>query len=96
MRKLLPDEKARQGPRGRAVLMVLIGSFLLIGIYLVSMLVWTGSTSPDHPSASASREAVTGSPTARGNPSDRTLPQNPAYPAPSDPSATGSAGRAQQ
>ena len=46
MRKIVEDERARQGPKGRPVFLVLIGSFLLIGIYLLSMLVWSGSDSP--------------------------------------------------
>jgi flagellar basal body-associated protein FliL len=35
----------------------------------------------------------TGSPTGRSNPSTHTLPQNPAYPAPSEPSSTGTTSR---
>ena len=56
------DHEARQGPKGRPVLMVLIGAFALIGIYLLSMMFWAGSTSPDSTSQDASRTAVTGSP----------------------------------
>jgi hypothetical protein len=73
------DKEARQGPKGRPVLMVLIGAFVLVGLYLVSMLIWSGATSPDSPSADASRTAVTGSPTG-GNKTDRISPANPAYP----------------
>jgi hypothetical protein len=90
MRKIITDQQARQSPKGRAVLMVLIGSFVLLGVYLVALLLWSGSVSPDHPSQNASREAVTGSATGGTNPSDRTAPANPAYPAPSDATATGS------
>ena len=71
--------EARQGPRGRPVLMVLIGAFVLIGLYLVSMMLWAGGTSPDSTSQDASRTAVTGSPSG-GNRTDRTPPANPAYP----------------
>ena len=64
------DAQARQGPSGRPVLMVLIGAFALIGLYLLSMLFWAGSTSPDSTSQDASRTAVTGSPSGSANPTD--------------------------
>jgi hypothetical protein len=73
------DVQARQGSKGRPVLMVLIGAFVLIGLYLVAMMLWAGSTSPDSTSQDASRTAVTGSPSG-GNRTDRTPPANPAYP----------------
>lgn len=78
------DVEARQGPRGRPVLMVLIGAFVLIGIYLLSMMIWAGSTSPDSASQDASRTAVTGSPTGSSNTTARTPSANPAYPLRSD------------
>jgi hypothetical protein len=94
MAKIVRDDRARQGPKGRPVLMVLIGSLLLLGLYLGSMLIWSGSTSPDHPSQEASREATTGSPSgSSANPTNRVSPANPAYPVPADPSATGTAPR---
>lgn len=74
------DTEARQGPKGRPVLMVLIGAFILIGIYLLSMMIWAGSTSPDSASQDASRTAVTGSPSGSSNPTARTPSANPAYP----------------
>jgi hypothetical protein len=94
MAKIVRDDRARQGPKGRPVLMVLIGSLLLLGLYMGSMLIWSGSTSPDHPSQEASREATTGSPSgSSANPTNRVPPANPAYPVPADPSATGTAPR---
>lgn len=84
------DAAARQGPKGRPVLMVLIGAFALVALYLVSMLLWAGSTSPDSASQDASRTAVTGSPTGSTNPTDRTPSANPAYPLRND-MTTGSA-----
>jgi hypothetical protein len=94
MAKIVRDDRARQGPKGRPVLMVLIGSLLLLGLYMGAMLIWSGSTSPDHPSQEASREATTGSPSgSSANPSARVPPANPAYPVPADPSATGTAPR---
>jgi hypothetical protein len=94
MRKIVPDERVRQGPKGRPVLMVLIAALLLVGIYLASMMIWAGSESPDHPSQDASRQATTGSPSgSTANPTDRVAPANPAYPVPAEPSATGTPNR---
>jgi cytoskeletal protein RodZ len=90
MSKILKDQGARQGPKGKPILLVLVGSFLLIGIYLLSMLVWSGSNSPDSPSQDASRRQTT-SPSSSSNAS-QTPPANPAYPAPASPTATGSTG----
>jgi hypothetical protein len=89
MRKIVEDERARQGPRGRPVFLVLVGSFLLIGLYLLSMLVWSGSESPNSASQDAARQqaASPSSSNASGTP-----PANPAYPAPGSPTATGSTG----
>src|SRR3954470_8202153 len=78
------DVETRQGPSGRPVLMVLIGAFALIGLYLFSMLFWAGSASPHSPSQDASPTAVTGSPAGSANPTARTPPANPAYPLRSD------------
>ena len=90
MRKIVPDERVRQGPSGRPVLGVLVGALLLCGVALAGFMLWTGSESPDSPSQAASREMNTGSPSgSSGNPTDRVSPANPAYPTPSDPTATG-------
>ena len=88
MRKIVGDQGARQGPRGRPVFLVLLGSFLLIGIYLVTMLVWSGSESPNSPSQDASRQAA--SPPAASSNTSAVPSANPAYPAPASPTATGS------
>jgi hypothetical protein len=80
MARIVKDQIARQGPKGRPVLMVLIGALALIGIYLVSMLIWSGFGSPDSTSQDASRTAVTGSPSGSTNRTDRISPANPAYP----------------
>lgn len=90
MRKIVEDERVRQGGKGRPVFLVLIGSFVLIGIYLLSMLVWSGSESPDSPSQDASRQQA-GSSSGSSNTS-ATPPANPAYPAPASPTATGTGG----
>jgi cytoskeletal protein RodZ len=94
MRKIVDDSRARQGAKGRPVFLVLLGSFLLIGLYLVGMMVWSGSESPTQPSQDASRQAV--SPSASSSNTSGTPSANPAYPAPAsptaNPSATGSTG----
>src|SRR3954449_13176090 len=78
------DAQARQGPSGRPVLMVLIGAFALIGLYLFSLLLWAGSPPPDTTSQDASLAAVTGAPAGSANRTARTPPANPAYPLRSD------------
>jgi hypothetical protein len=94
MRKIVDEQRVRQGGRGRPVFLVLIGSFLLLGLYLVGMMVWSGSESPTSPSQDASRQAA--SPSASSSNSSGTPAANPAYPAPAsptaNPSATGSTG----
>jgi hypothetical protein len=92
MARIVRDQTARQGPKGRPVLMVLIGALFLVGVYLVGMLVWSGLTSPDSPTQEASRTAVTGSPSGAANPTDRIQPANPAYPLRED-QTTGSTNR---
>ena len=54
MARIVQDQTARQGQKGRPVLMVLIGGLFLVVIYLVGMLVWSGLTSPDSPTQDAS------------------------------------------
>jgi hypothetical protein len=90
MRKIVEDDRARQGPKGRPVFLVLIGSFLLLGLYLVGMMMWSGSESPTSPSQDASRQTT--SPPAASSNTSQTPAANPAYPAPASPSATGSTG----
>ena len=57
MARIVQDQTARQGPKGRPVLMVLIGGLFLVGVYLLGTLVWSGLTSPDSPTQDASRTA---------------------------------------
>jgi len=90
MTRIVPDDRARQGPPGRPVLGVLIGGLVLCAILLGGYFIWASRTVPDDPGQAASRAAITGSPSgSSANPTDRTSPANPAYPAPTDPSATG-------
>jgi len=90
MTKIVPDDRARQGPSGKPVLGVLIGALALCAVAIGGYLVWVGVSSPDNPSQEASRASVTGSTSGSGaNPTNRTPAANPAYPAPTDPSSTG-------
>jgi len=90
MDKIVSDSRARQGSRGKPVLMVLIGSMVLLAVALTTYMLWAGAESPDSASQDASRQSTTGSQTGSGNPSDRVSPANPAYPAPGSSTATGS------
>jgi len=91
MPRIIPDDRARQGASGRPVLGVLIGALALLAVAITGYMIWVGATSPDDDSQTASREAVTGSPSgsSNANPSNRVKPENPAYPVPAEPSATG-------
>jgi hypothetical protein len=93
MAKIVQDDRARQGPQGKPVLGVLIGTMVLCAVALAGYMLWAGSQSPDSSSQDASRQATTGTPkgSSSSNPSDRTKPENPAYPAPAEPTATGTA-----
>ena len=85
MTKIVSDNRARQGPKGRPVLMVLLGSLFLLGVSTIGLMMWMGSE-PRGSSPEAGRGTASG---PASNPSARTLPSNPAYPAPTDPAATG-------
>jgi hypothetical protein len=91
MAPVIPDRGTRQGPRGRSVLYVLVGSLVLLGIVLVGVMTWSAKQPPDMatPSQDASRKLTTGSPsgsssgTSSSN-SGGAPAANPAYPAPSE------------
>jgi hypothetical protein len=96
MAPVVPDDRVRQGRKGRPVLMVLVGSLVLLGLFMVGMMLWSGSTSPDHPSQNASRQTTTGTATGSGSgvssANTSGVPAaNPAYPAPAAPAANPSA-----
>jgi hypothetical protein len=95
MSNVVQDDRARQGPQGKPVLGVLIGALVLCGVALAGFMLWAGSESPDAPGQDASRQAITGSPSgsSNANPSNQVKPENPAYPAPANPTATGSTTR---
>lgn len=85
--KIVAEERARQGPKGRPVLFVLVGSMVLLGVILAGYMFWVSGSPPDSarvnaPGATTSSGTTT--PTGAGNPTNRTVPANPAYPAPTD------------
>lgn len=98
MARMVSDDRARQGGSGRPVLYVLIGSMVLLGLFFVAYMTWTGSTSPDNASQAASRQSVTGGGSNTSSANTGGVPTaNPAYPAPADraanPNATGNTTR---
>lgn len=93
----LHGQEARQGKRGKPVLYVLIASLVLLAIAITGLMTWQGANSPkDYASQSqdASRKEVTGSVSGKSNATSTsntgsTPAENPAYPAPAQPSANG-------
>jgi cytoskeletal protein RodZ len=84
MAKTVADQRARQGGPGRPVLMVLAGSLVLLAIYMVSLMSWSGSTSPTSPQQTSAQQSNT--PASSANTS-RVPTENPAYPSPAAPAA---------
>lgn len=89
------DDAARQGRTGRPVLWVLIGSLVLLGIALVSLMGWIGGGENRTPTQAASESAI-GAPSATGSTSARTPGANPAYPAPTETTDVNKPGATQQ
>jgi len=72
MAEIETGTQARQGTRGKPVLYVLIGSLLLLAVYMVGLLTWSGATAPpDHASQSqeAARATAAGSNSGSSSPS---------------------------
>ena len=70
--------RARPGALGRPVLLVLVGSLLLLAVYLVGMMIWTIASTPVAP-----REAANSVPNVRSSAEingGAVPPANPAYP----------------
>lgn len=84
MAKVVADQRARGGGPGRPVLAVLVASLVLLGIYMVGMMTWSGSTSPANPGQTSSQQ--TANPASSANTS-RVPAENPAYPSPAASSA---------
>ena len=84
MAKIVSDNRARQGPPGRPVLVVLVCALILCGVAIAGYLSWVTLTSPTAPAQDASRAAVTGSPTGSATGST-TPPPNAGSAAPATP-----------
>ena len=82
MDKIVADQRARGGPKGKPVLIVLIAALVLLGVYMIVFLGWSGSTSP--PNAGSTAGQSTGSSSSN---SSRVPAENPAYPSPAAPSS---------
>ena len=80
MDKIVADQRARGGPRGKPVLFVLVGAMALLAVYMVVMLGWSGSQTPSNPSSTAG-QATNSSPAN----ASRVPAENPAYPSPAAP-----------
>ncbi|HYY84571.1 MAG TPA: hypothetical protein VE686_08750 [Beijerinckiaceae bacterium] len=92
MPRIVSDEDARGGERGRPTLIALVSALVLVGVALAGYMMWSGSQSPDAAAQNASRATTTGSVTGKGSgPSSSNtsaVPSaNPAYPAPAVPAA---------
>ena len=92
MTKVVDDDRARQATPGRPILYVLIASLALVGVYLITMVGWSGSTSPpDRPATTSSTTSAPSSPNTARVPAG-----NPTYPAPASPSANPQGGSTSQ
>ena len=92
MARIVSDDGARGGGRGKPMLIALVAALVVAGGALAGFMVWSGSQSPDAAAQNASRATTTGSPAGKGSgPSSSNTsavpPANPAYPAPAVPSA---------
>lgn len=83
MAKVVADQRARGGGKGKPVLYVLGASLILLAVYMVSLLGWSGSTTPTSPSQDASRSSF--GPSSANT--SRVPPENPAYPSPAAPAS---------
>lgn len=85
MDKVVPEQRAKQGSMGRPVLYILIGSFILLGVYMVSLLGWSGTAPSTNPATQSAQDSA--KPGASSSNSSGTPAANPAYPAPASPTA---------
>ena len=83
MAKVVADQRARQGGPGRPVLYVLVASLVLMGVYMVVLLGWSGSTTPTSPQQGASQQST--APAASSSNTSGVPADNPAYPSPAAP-----------
>lgn len=79
MDKVVADQRARGGQKGKPVLIVLVASLVLLAIYMIGLMSWSGSTTPTSPSQAASQQNAAGANSAN---TSRVPTENPAYPSP--------------
>lgn len=82
MAKIVADQRARGGGKGRPVLIILISTMILLAIYMVTLLGWSGSQIPSNSGQTAAQ------PSSSANTS-KVPTENPAYPSPAAPSSGG-------
>ena len=85
MTKIVEDDRARQAKPGRPVLYVLVASLFLAGVYVVTMMGWSGTTSPPDPAQTQSQQTSNPGPSSANT--GNVPAGNPAYPAPASPPA---------
>lgn len=83
MEKVVADQRARQGGSGRPVLYVLVASLVLLAVYMVGLMGWSGATSPSSTQQQSSE--TQNRPGASGSNTNKTPVDNPAYPATASP-----------
>lgn len=85
MAPVVSDRGARQGPKGRTILYVLVASLVLCGIFLVGAMTWSGKQPPEYGNQSqeAARKAAT-TPSVSSSNTAGVPAANPAYPAPAE------------
>src|SRR3990170_5028319 len=67
MARIVSDDDARGGGRGKPMLIALVAALIVAGGALAGFMVWSGSQSPDAAAQNASRATTTGSPTGKGS-----------------------------
>jgi flagellar basal body-associated protein FliL len=91
MAKVVADQRVRQGGKGKPVLIVLVASLILLGIYMVGLMSWSGSNTPTSPQQNSSQQS--NAPASSSSATSGVPSTNPAYPAPAAP-ASGTPGSA--
>lgn len=83
MAEIETGTQARQGAKGKPVLYVLIGSLVLLAVYMVVLLTWSGTTAPpDHASQSQDAARATAANPSSGSSSPAGTPSTNPNPPP--------------
>ncbi len=83
MAKVVADQRARGGGQGKPVLYVLIAALVLLGVYMVVLLSWSGMTSPTSPQQASSQQSNSSG--ASSSNTSKIPADNPAYPSQAEP-----------